>query len=174
MNKNTSKDFIFAQRAQKLAQPPKEEMHGTGLLQLVVFKLAKETYGIDSMWIREVYPFKDICIIPNVPSFVYGLINIRRRIFSVIDLRSLFEMPLEPLSTHAKVIVLQNGVMEFGIIAEEIIGLKNVFSEDLQDNLPTLTGVRQEFLKGITSDQLLVLDAERLLNSSTLVIDQTS
>ena len=47
-------------------------------------------------------------------------------------------------------------------------------SEELQEGLPTLTGIHQEFFKGITTDRLLVLDAEKLLSSSSVIVDQTA
>lgn len=174
MRSNKDKSTLLKERAEKLSQSTRKEAETRGVLNLVEFLLAHERYAVESIYIREVYPLKDVSYVPGVPSFVYGLINIRRRIVSVIDLRPLFGLPVEQLTGAAKAIILQKDDMEFGILAESVAGLGTVLISELQDNLPTLTGIHQEFLKGITSDRLLVLDAEKLLSSPSIVVEQTS
>lgn len=172
MNSKGEKQKIFFRRAEKLAQLAGTSASYQGAFHLVEFILSDERYAIESMFIREVYPLKEVSLVPGVPSFVYGLINIRRRIVSIIDLRNLFDVPVRPITPQAKAIILQKGGMEFGIVAEKIVGVKNISGTDLQENIPTLTGIHQEFFKGITSDRLLVLDAEKLLNSSSIIVNQ--
>lgn len=167
------KEAILHKRAEKLALSNKSKTTPSkGDLELVVFLLDSEHYAFESEYIKEIYPLKDHTPLPGVPSFVYGLINIRRRIISVIDIRKLFDMPAEDKIT-AKAIVLQKEDMEFGVLAEEIVGLRQIEDGELQTNLPSLTGIHQEFLKGITSDRLLVLDAGKLLNSQNVIVNQS-
>ena len=62
--------------------------------------------------------------------------------------------------------------MAFGILAEEILGIKAEYHHDLQKPLPSMTGILLEFVKGITKEKVVVLDGSKLLNSSTLVVEQ--
>lgn len=171
--KKKDKACILKERSEKLAHLDLESKEENAI-ELVEFLLAKEHYAVESLYVREVHSLKELTPLPCVPSFVLGVINVRRRIVSVIDLREVFELHADADISKGKVIILEQGEMEFGIFAEEILGLKKVFPEDLQNNFPTLTGVYQEFLKGVTEEQLLVLDAEKLLNASTLVVQESA
>jgi purine-binding chemotaxis protein CheW len=64
----------------------------------------------------------------------------------------------------------ENGVMEIGILADALLEVRHVERASLQPALPTLTGLRQEFLLGITLDRVIVLDAEKLLSSREIVV----
>jgi purine-binding chemotaxis protein CheW len=60
--------------------------------------------------------------------------------------------------------------MEFGILADEIRGVRNVLSKDVQAGLPTLTGIRLEYLLGVTEDRLIILDGGKLLTDKNLPV----
>jgi purine-binding chemotaxis protein CheW len=60
--------------------------------------------------------------------------------------------------------------MEVGILADTIHGVRRIPRRALQPSLPTLTGVRAEYLKGITGERLIVLDADKLLSDSKIVV----
>ena len=63
--------------------------------------------------------------------------------------------------------------LELGILADDIIGVRLIAPEEIQSSLPTLTGVRAEYLRGITSDRTVVLDAVRLLADEKLIVHET-
>ncbi len=132
--------------------------------------MASELYGIENRYIREVYALKDFTPLPCTPSFVFGIINIRGRIVSVIDIKRFFDLPDRGLSDQNKVIVLSSSTMEFGILADEIRGVRNVLSKDVQAGLPTLTGIRLEYLLGVTEDRLIILDGGKLLTDKNLPV----
>ena len=83
---------ILKRRAEILARE-KAEKADEDSIEVVEFLLANEHYGIESHFIREVYPLKDYTPLPGVPSFVLGLVNVRGRILSVIDIKKFFDMP---------------------------------------------------------------------------------
>lgn len=141
-------------------------------LEFVEFILEKESYAIESRYIREVYPAKELTEIPCVPDFVKGIVNIRRKIVSVLDLKKIFNIAQNEPPTNQKILILHYGEMEFAILVDKIQGVRSINTEDLQSALPTMTGIRQDLLKGITRDRLIVLDGEKLLTSEQLVVNQ--
>lgn len=163
---------ILKERAQKLARAEMDTGEKELPLEVVEFRMADETYAVECFYISEVYRLKSLTPIPGTPDFVLGIINIRGRIVSVIDLKTFFELPQKGLSDLTRVIVLKKAGMEFGILAEEVMGTTPVFPKDIQPPLPTLTGIRGEYLKGIAKDRLIVLDAEKLLSDEKMVINQ--
>jgi purine-binding chemotaxis protein CheW len=163
---------ILKTRARTLAREPEDhDMNGESI-DVLEFRLASENYAIELPFIQEVYPLKALTAVPGVPSFVLGIINVHGKIYSVMDIKKFFELPEKGLSDLNKVIIVQYNGIEFGVLADVISGVRSVSLKDIQPPLPTLTGIRQEYLKGVTRDQLIVLDTEKLLTDKTLIVSQ--
>lgn len=139
-------------------------------IEFTEFMIANERYGIENTYIREVYPLKDYTALPGTPSHVFGIINVRGKILSVIDIRKLFDLPSKGLSDYNKVIIIHNEAMVFGILADQIIGVQKYPIIELLETLPTLTDIRLEYLKGVTRDCLVVLDGKKLLNDPKIIV----
>jgi purine-binding chemotaxis protein CheW len=160
---------ILRERAHMLArQPGKGQNRDT--IEVVEFMLAKERYGIESRYVREVYPLRDYTPLPCTPSFVLGLLNLRAQIISVIDIKKFFDMPEKGISDLNKVIIISEGKMIFGILADVILDVRNIAVEEIQASIPTLTGIREKFLRGITGERTVILDAAKLLADKDIVV----
>jgi len=160
---------ILRERALALAREPEKEETAAGL-EVVEFLLAYERYGIESSYIREVYPLKDITPLPGTPPFVLGIMNVRGKILSVIDLRKFFDLPQKGLTDLNRVIIVHDDFMEFGILADAILGVRMIPVRELQPSLPTLTEVRADYLKGVTEERLVVLDGGAILSDRRIVV----
>jgi purine-binding chemotaxis protein CheW len=167
------KKKILKERARILALEPKDDGLREERLEIVEFLLASERYAIESSWVREVYPLKDLTPLPGTPSFVLGIINVRGQIVSVVDLKKFFDLPAKGLTNLDKVIIVTDGRMEFGLLADAVAGVREIALREIQPPLPTLTGVRAEYLKGVTADRLVILDAGKLLADPTMKICQS-
>ena len=157
------------ERAQALARVPVEEAPQASL-DIVAFLLAHEQYGIASAYVREVYPLRDYTPLPGTPPFVLGIINVRGQLLSVLDLKKFFDLPDRGMTDRHKVIILQSDHMEFGLLADAILGVRAMPYSALQPSPPTLSGVRAEYLLGITQERLAILDAARLLSDTRLIV----
>jgi purine-binding chemotaxis protein CheW len=162
---------VLRQRAQALAKEVKKESAGEEI-EVIEFLLAQEKYGIDASYVREVYHARNLTPVPCTPPFVLGIINVRGQIISVIDLKKFFNLPEKGLGDLNKVIILKSDATEFGVLADVIAGFKTLPLSGLQQTLPTLTGVREEYLLGITEDRLIVLDAEKILSDEKVIINE--
>jgi purine-binding chemotaxis protein CheW len=131
----------------------------------VVFVLAQERYGIETRWIREVVMLRELTPLPGAPRCVLGISNVRGRVLPILDVKRLFDLPDKGLGDLNKVFIIQKGGSILGILADQVEGLSSVKTRDIQASLPTLTGIRQEFLKGVTRDRLIILDAEKILSA---------
>jgi len=162
---------ILAQRARSLAAEPATEETGARL-EIVEFLLAHERYGLETALVREVYPLKELTPVPCTPAHVLGIVNVRGRTLSVIDLKKFFDLPEKGLGDLNKVIILSSGQMEFGVLADEIFGVRTLPLSSLQPAMPTLTGIREEYLKGIEADRTIVLDGTRILADPNIVVNE--
>lgn len=163
---------ILKARAQALAREPEPAEAAGEHIEVVEFLLAHERYALESQYVREVYPLENLTPLPCTPTFVLGVVNLRGEILSVIDLKKFFELPEKGLTDLNKVIVLQSGNMLFGILADVIAGVRRIPVTDIQPSLPTLTGVREEYLKGVTAGRTVILDASRLLTDESIIVQE--
>ena len=163
---------ILRERALALAAEPGETQTLADSIEAVEFLLAHERYAVESSFVREVYPLDNLTPLPCTPAFVLGIVNLRGEIVSVIDLRKFFDLPQTGLPDLNKVIVLESGSMVFGILADAILGVRRIALAEIQSSLPTLTGIREKYLKGITPERTVVLDAGKLLADEDIVVQE--
>ena len=158
---------VLRARAEKLSQEALEEGAASGTLEAVEFLLGKERYAIEAKFVLEVFPLDRLTPLPFTPPFIAGIINLRGRIVSVVHLKNFFDLPQEGLTNLNRVIIVQSGRMEFGLLVDAILHAQ-IPIHDIQPPLPTFTGVRAKFTRGITRDALVVLNAEQILRDETL------
>lgn len=159
---------ILHARAQALAAVAKAAPGES--CEVLEFVLAGECYAIESAWVREVVPLRELTALPGVPSFVLGIVHLRGEIVSVLDLKKFFELPDSGLSDLNKAIVLADGTMQFAILADLIAGVRRLPLADVQPPLATLTDIRSQYLLGITSRREVVLDGRKLLADPAIVV----
>lgn len=164
------KRAILRTRAKLMAQEPRQSQDENSELEIVEFRMAHETYAFESRYIREVYPLREYCPLPCTPAFVFGLVNVRGQLLSVLDLKKFFGLATQELDNHNQTIILHHGGMEIGILADALLDVRHVAREGLTSALPTLTGLRNEFLLGITPARVIILDAEKLLSSREIIV----
>ena len=165
------KKRILKTRAVALALELEKEESGEWI-EIVEFLLSSERYGLELRYVREVWPLKDLTPIPCTPPFVLGVINVRGQILSVINLKKLLDLPEKGLGDLNKVLILKSDTMEFGILADDIIGVRSVPLRELKQSVPTLTGLGQEYLKGVSKERLIVLDAGQILLDKRIVVEE--
>ncbi len=161
---------ILKARARALAKEAEKVDKDESYLEVVEFLLAHEKYALELTNIREVCHLKDLTPLPGTPSFVVGIINVRSQILSIIDLKKFFELPEKGITNLNRVIILHSDEMEFGILADEILGVRSIPLKNIQASLPTLTGIREKYLKGVTRDRVVVLDGGKILSDPKMVV----
>jgi len=164
---------VLEERARTLAAMSTTSTDRRERMEVVEFSLGQETYGLAMTHVREVAPVRDYTPLPGSPPFVLGIINVRGRIVSVVELGKFFDLPPRGLSDLNRAIVLCHGDMEFAVMADAVVGVRTLALDELQPLPATLTGIRAAFSRGITSDSLVVLDAEKILRDRALIAHDT-
>lgn len=161
---------VLKARARALAREREAEAPAQDTLQVIEFVVADESYAIELDYVRGVHSLKQLTPLPGTPPFVLGIVNLRGRVTSVIDIKKFFDLPERGLSDLDTVIVIGDAAMEFAILADRIVGTASLARSGLQPSLPTLEGIREQYLKGVTGDRLVVLAADRLLSDPRIVV----
>lgn len=162
---------ILRARALALAREPVTPVAGDAI-NVIEFRLGGERYAIETMCLRDVQVLKDLTPLPCTPAFVRGIVSMRGRILTVIDLRTFFDLPQGGLHDLHQVLIAQAAGIEVGIMADNVVGNRSIRLSDLQPPLPTLTGIRAAYLKGVTADRLAVLDTGRILGDPRIIIKE--
>ncbi len=141
-------------------------------LSVVEFMLVPERYAVEEQFVGEVLLLKELTPIPGVPNYVAGIANIRGRIVSILNLKMLLGITSKGITELNRIIILKYNKMEFGILADSILGSRSFPTGQLAGKPVTLKGDASRYVKGITADGLVLLDCAQLLSDKTITINQ--
>lgn len=142
--------------------------NGAQEIQLVVFQLAGETYGVEITSVQEIIRMQEITKVPRTPPFVEGVINLRGRIIPVIDLRKRFRLPLGEKTATSRIIVVEVGQVTVGMIVDAVSEVFRLPTGALEPPPPVTRSVDTAFLKAVGKwgeKLIILLDLERVLKA---------
>ena len=158
--------------AEQIEQQPVESTENRVELEdstnLVTFRLGSGEYAIDIMQAKEIIKMEKITLIPNAPDFVEGVINLRGNIIPIIDLKKRFNLEETEGDKNTGIIIVKIEDVDMGIIIDAISKVVSIANSDIQPPPPMLSGIGQEYIKGVgkLEDKLLVvLDLEKLFTT---------
>jgi purine-binding chemotaxis protein CheW len=162
---------ILRERAARLARPDSAEAPAADRLELLEFRLADERYAVETRFVSEVHPLRDLTPLPGTPPFIRGIVNLRGRILPVYDLKKFFGLPEQGVTDLHRIVVADGGDIEIGLLADVVTGVRTLPPAALSPLLPTLSAIAAEYLKGVSEDRLIVLDLARLLSDPGIVVN---
>jgi purine-binding chemotaxis protein CheW len=163
---------ILRARARVLARPREDKQDNRARLAVIEFRLAHEHYAVESRYVQEVHPLHDLTPLPCTPPFVLGIVNVRGRILPVLDLKKFFDLPEQGLTDLHRIVLVRGHGLELGLLADVIVGVRTIALETLQRALPTFTGIRADYLKGVSDGRLVVLDLDRVLSDPRIIVHE--
>jgi len=140
-------------------------------LQVVGFRIGRETFGLPISIVREIVRVPDITAVPNAPDYIEGVINLRGRIIPVVDLRKRFGEKSFEVNKKNRIVVVELESRLVGLIvnsASEVLRISpseidephNVFKEG---ELNYITGIGK-----LNGRLVILLDLNRLLQRGEL------
>ncbi|MDR0554037.1 MAG: chemotaxis protein CheW [Treponema sp.] len=143
--------------------------------QLVTFQLGEELYGINIMDVKEIVRVQAIRAIPNAPSYVEGIFNLRREIIPVINLHKRFHIKKMLNSEEDELlsgfIILDVDGMKLGVIIDRVSRVVTIEKDEVQPPPQMLTGIGAEYIRGVVRQEhgyLIILDIRDLFNPKEL------
>ena len=152
---------VLEERARTLARPAAPPPEGDSI-GAVVFALGDERYAIESRYVIEVARLSELARLPGATPPVLGITAWRGGPLPVLDVRRLLGVTADELNDHGQVIVLGESRAAFGILADAVSELVAFRPSEVREP-PEGVAVEREYLRGVTGDALLVLDAGKLL-----------
>lgn len=135
-------------------------------VQQLTFSLAGEEYGLDILAVREIRGWTPVTRIPQAPSYVLGVLNLRGAIVPVIDMRLRFGLPREEYTANTVTVIVTVAGRNFGVVVDGVSDVLDVTAANLRPVPDMGTTVDTEYLKGLTAvdeRMVLLLDVDKLL-----------
>ena len=147
------------------------EAVSTTELQLVVFDLAGEHYGVDIANVREIIQMQAVTCIPGSAAFVKGMINLRGVVIPVIDLRQRFGFPEADNDKDTRIIVISTEKQDIGMIVDSVTEVLRIPADSIEPTSSVLSNDNTGYLRGTAKlpDRLVILlDVKALLGGEEL------
>ncbi len=176
MPKKTKKE-LPSQRMEEIAEAVEDMAHykedlyereelKEETLQLVVFRLAREWYGVEITKVKEVIKAGKITYLPSSPEHIAGIINLRGYILSVTDLKTIFSLTHEEPTAKTRIIAIESGILETGFLVDEVVESIEVPVSKIELALLTIPAEGAKYIEGQckVDDKLIALvNVEKVL-----------
>lgn len=145
-----------------------EDDEEEGLMQLVGFGIGLERFGVDILTVQEIIRSTEVTPVPNSPSFVEGVINLRGDIIPVIDLRKRLGLYLgDKEGVRNWILILRISDRVVGFIVDSVTEVLKVPEEKIEPP-PTIVvaGLENQYIHGVCEIEkklLIILDFESVL-----------
>jgi len=139
------------------------------LLQIVTFQVGAEVFALDILKVHEIIRFQRLTRVPNLPSYVEGVLNLRGKVIPVVGLRQRMGLERKEPTGTTKIIVasVKDNVLGFMVDSvSEVLRLR----ADTIEPAPRLSENRQRYISGVgkvNEQLLLLLDLDKLLSQGT-------
>ena len=139
------------------------------VIQLVSFELEGEEYGIDVLTVREIIRMPAITTMPNTPSYVDGIINLRGTVVPIISLRRRFGLDERQEDRNSRILVMEVGESLTGFVVDAVAEVIRISSAEIQPSPAIAQGnAAQDCVTGVINHSerlLIVLDLNRLFSN---------
>lgn len=142
-----------------------EEMADTMRGRYLTFALGEEVFGIEIRYVTEIIGIQPINPIPESPEYIKGIINLRGKIFPVIDMRLKFRKPPVEYTDRTCIIVIETKAFSIGLIVDRVAEVLTMDDGDIVPPPDAWAGAGRRYLSGIgkvDGQVKLLLDCEKL------------
>ncbi|HEV2491175.1 MAG TPA: chemotaxis protein CheW [Candidatus Acidoferrales bacterium] len=140
-------------------------------IQIVGLRIGRETFGIPIALVREIVRVPEITAVPNAPDYVEGVINLRGRIISVIDLRKRFGDPHLEITKKTRVVVVEIENRTVGLVVHSASEVLKIAPSDIEPPGKVFPDGEMDYVTGVgkLKDRLIILlELSKILKSGEL------
>jgi len=141
------------------------------LLQLVSFKIGSEESGVDILKVREIIRMVAITKVPQAPSFVDGVINLRGKVIPIVDLRKRFNLEAKEYDKNTRIVVVDIVGNIMGMVVDSVSEVLRLPSNTIEPPPEIVTGINSEYINGVAKldNRLLIfLDLSKVIDVGEL------
>lgn len=149
------------------------ELSKSSKQKFLIFILNNDKYGIPLSTVKEIIGMTEITNIPQMPTFFTGLINLRGRIISVMDLRKKIGVNAsEYMPKKTSIIIVDIDGLLLGAIVDDVKEVENLDLSQIEKDIDLKKTSHREYISGVVKSKnaglTLLLDIEKTLDSQEL------
>jgi len=135
-------------------------------IQLVIFRLGREEYGISILQVQEIKRMTDITRVPHTPDYIKGVMNLRGSVLPVIDLRKRLNLPVGEITDNTRIIIVRIEDVTVGLIVDAVSEVTAIPQNSIEPAQTFVGGIAADYISGVgkLDNRLLIL-----LNLSAIV-----
>lgn len=129
-------------------------------IQYVVFSLGEEEYGIEISFAQEIIRIpQQITKIPDVPSYMEGIINLRGQVFPIIDLKKRFGFEQAERGIDSRLLILNIEDKLLGTIVDDVSEVLEIDNQSIEQLSAEISSIGGNSIKGIgkINERLILL-----------------
>ena len=145
-----------------------------GEFHLVTFNLGEE-YGVQIRQVQEIVRVEGITRVPNSPSYMEGVINLRGRVLPVLNLRKRLKLAGADIGREARIVVTEVGDKVIGLLVDAVSQVIKVASEAVESTPEEVLEVDTDYITGVAKVRerlIILLDLERLLRRENIAVKE--
>ena len=138
----------------------------TGALQMSCFFVGSALCGIDINVIQEMNKQMEMTKVPQAPSYVLGIMNLRGRIVTIIDLGRKLGLSPSKMTETSRIIIVNSRDENIGLLVDRVTDVVTAKWEDVEPTPSNIKGVKGKYFQGVlksSKDLIAVLDVEEVL-----------
>ncbi len=142
------------------------EAQGRETNQIVGFRVGRETYGIPIMALSEIVRVPEITAVPDAPAHLEGVINLRGKIVSVVDLRKRFNKPATAMTRHNRILVVEHRGRLVGMIVDSASEVLKIAESEIEPAPTIMKEGGLDCVTGLGKFQkrlIILLDIDKVL-----------
>ncbi|HTP59138.1 MAG TPA: chemotaxis protein CheW [Spirochaetia bacterium] len=139
--------------------------------QVIGFTVGQEEYGVELQHVKEVIRMSDITRLPDVPSYVRGLINLRGLVIPIIDLREKMGLEPTPATPLTRIIVVEVNRSVMGMVVDSASQVLRLQPDEIEPAPLSFGGASKDYITNVgklNRGLIVLMDVGRLLASHEL------
>ena len=145
--------------------------------QYIAFKLGSEEYAFEISSVREIFPTQSITKVHRSPTYIEGVMNLRGRLVTVVDLRKRFKLEAKTPDENSRIIVIDASDAPVGFLVDEVTEVAK-FTDESVEEVPAYVAdsIESEYVSGIAKqgDRLItVINPLKVLELSSDEVEET-
>lgn len=127
--------------------------------QYVVFRLGKETYGLEISMILEIITMQTITEVPGTEEYIEGVINLRGLVIPVFNLHKKFELVEGEITRSSRIVVVEVEGHNIGMVVDGVSEVVKITQDIVEKPSNILSDIDKEYLAGVAKleDKLVIL-----------------
>jgi purine-binding chemotaxis protein CheW len=156
---------------------------GAGTDRYLTFALGGEIYALPILDITEIMEFRSLTVVPMMPAFIRGVINLRGRVVPVVDMAARFGRGLTQVARRTSIIIVEaaesmgeegdEASTHMGIMVDAVNKVVHLSGDDIEPPPAFGAGIRSDFISGMAKydgEFIIVLDVSHVLSVEEMVM----